>query len=153
MKLLSILLTAAVLAGANANPGLKAVHTVYLLPMAGGLDQLLAVRLNKTALFEVVTDPAKADAVFTEQIGASFEARFKELFESKEEKAAEAKEDVYIRPAAKPMGQTKGSVFLVDRKTGNVIWSIYQKPSYDGSDVKNRANRVGDQLQKDLKGK
>ena len=37
------------------------VHAVYLLPMAGGLDQFLASRLASENVFRVVTDPKQAD--------------------------------------------------------------------------------------------
>jgi len=154
MKLLPILLAGAALAVADSSPGLKEVHAVYLLPMAGGLDQLLAVRLTHHGLFEVVTDPAKADAVFTERIGANFEEAFKELYDSKAAKEAKDKDDGYTKPASKPMGQSKGSLFLVDRKNRNVVWSIYEKPPSSGvTDLHRFANRVGDQLEKDIKGK
>jgi len=68
------------------------VHSVYLLPMANGLDQYLANRITGSGKFEVVADPKKADAIFTDKIGEAFEGRLKELFpppaEKKESPAA-----------------------------------------------------------------
>src|SRR5678809_764458 len=46
------------------------VKTVYLLPMAGGLDQYLALQLTSGGVLQVVTDPKKADAILTDGIGA-----------------------------------------------------------------------------------
>ncbi len=60
--------------------GLRQVQSVYLLPMGYGLDQYLANRLTAEGVFEVVTDPKRADAVLTDQLGVGFERRFDELF-------------------------------------------------------------------------
>ena len=65
---------------ANVHPGLAEVKRVYLLPMSGGLDQYLANRLTKVGRFEVVTDPANADAVFTDRLGPAFEDKWNELY-------------------------------------------------------------------------
>src|SRR5664280_1576281 len=56
------------------------VHTVYLLKMAKGLDQFLANRLTSDHVFQIVTDPKLADAVFTDQIGEGFQAKLEEMF-------------------------------------------------------------------------
>ena len=61
-------------------PGLRQVQTVYLMPMGYGLDQYLANRLTAEGVFEVVTDPKRADAVLTDQLGVGFERRFDELY-------------------------------------------------------------------------
>jgi len=65
---------------AAANPQLKQVNKVYILGMSGGMDQYLASRLTSLGVFQVVADPQKADAVITDRIGESFEARLKELY-------------------------------------------------------------------------
>ena len=63
---------------------LATVHTVYLLKMSKGLDQYLANRLTGEHVFQVVTDPKFADAVFTDQIGEGFQTKLEELFPSPE---------------------------------------------------------------------
>jgi hypothetical protein len=77
--------------------GLSDVRKVYMLPMSNSLDQYLANRLTNGQIFQVVTDPTLADAVFTDRIGESFEAKLAELLPEPEPpapKAAEpAKED------------------------------------------------------------
>jgi hypothetical protein len=155
MKSWPLLLASAMLALPASSAGLKDVHAVYLMPMSGGLDQLLAVRLTQGALFEVVTDPGKADAVFTERIGGNFETAFKELYEPKPSKEDKAGVDAdFTRPSSKPMARNKGSLFLVDRKSGSVIWSTYQKPPSSGvPNLHNLANQIGAKLEKDLKTK
>lgn len=62
---------------------LAQVHKVYLLPMTNGMEQYLANRLTSLGVFQVVTDPKKADAIFTDRIGEAFESRQDELFPQK----------------------------------------------------------------------
>src|SRR6266545_4422547 len=54
---------------------LSQVRTVYILPMAGGLDQHLANRITEARAFQVVTDPKRADALLTDRLGQSLEER------------------------------------------------------------------------------
>jgi hypothetical protein len=79
----TIILAIAIAASSFAGPpkaDLAQVHKVYLLPMRNGIDQYLANRLTNLGVFQVVTDPKKADAVFTDQLGESFERRLGEWF-------------------------------------------------------------------------
>lgn len=66
------------------------VQSVYLLPMGYGLDQYLANRLTAEGVFQVVTDPKRADAVLSDQVGASFERRLEELVPREEPQAPPA---------------------------------------------------------------
>jgi hypothetical protein len=80
MKPLSVLgLLYCVVAGAT-NPQLGKVQSVYVLPMSGGMDQYLANRLTSMGVFQVVTDPQKADTVLTDGLGKGFEDKMKELY-------------------------------------------------------------------------
>ena len=170
--LLCAILAAATLLAAAAD--LSQVRSVYLLPMGSGLDQHLANRLTNAAVFRVVTDPKKADAVFTEYIGPVLEGRLDELFPAppppaaeapkkaeaaKEEKKKEAQPAVEV-PTAPPVvrsaafGRGKGTLFLVDAKTRAVLWSIYEKPKDNQPATLDRtARRIVERLQRDLKGK
>ena len=141
MMLSSLLFTLVV---AASNPNLANVKSVYFLPMGAGLDQYLAIRLTERQLFRVVTDPKKADAIFTDRIGEGFEERLDELFpdESKKEKPAAGSEDSLYKndwatqkPRSASFSRGKGTVFLVDRKSRDVLWSLYS-PS--------KTNRVPD---------
>ncbi|HEY1204319.1 MAG: hypothetical protein ABSH46_16780 [Bryobacteraceae bacterium] len=67
---------------------LTQVHKVYLLPMTNGLEQYLANRLTSLGVFQVVTDPKKADAIFTDRIGEAFESRQTEWFPERPAKPA-----------------------------------------------------------------
>src|SRR5690242_1066798 len=71
----------AALPGAAAN--LKDVRSVYLLPMSGGLDQYLAVSLTTGNVLQVVADPQRADAIFTDHLGENLETRLDELYGAK----------------------------------------------------------------------
>jgi hypothetical protein len=74
------------------------VKTVYLLKMSKGMEQYLANRLANEHLFQIVTDPKLADAIWTDQIGEGFEAKLNELFPPPAPPEPEEKDE----PAAKP---------------------------------------------------
>src|SRR5712692_6583605 len=96
---------------------LATTKAVYLMPMSRGLDQYLAQKLAAGGRFQVVTDPLKADAFFTDRIGSNFEESLSELLEPK---AVAAKQDdpssTYVRAAMQPLSRGKGNIFLIDRQ-------------------------------------
>src|ERR1700733_9072269 len=71
LPLLLLLSCAAALSAAD----LGNVHTVYVLPMAHGLEQYLANVLTNEHVFVIVTDPKMADAVFTDHVGAALQEK------------------------------------------------------------------------------
>ena len=122
---------------------LAAGRTVFLMPMSRGLDQFVANQLTRAHLLQVVTDPAKADVIITDQVGVGFEDRLHELLpppptpetqESAKQKADKAEEKAKERgdvpssrdgilsmlgdPANKP--ETGGSM-LASRGRGNIF--------------------------------
>lgn len=126
MRLLVCGLLASIVLGADT---LTPVHSVYLLPMSGGLDQYLANRLAGAHLFMIVTDPKLADAIFTDQLGEAFEQKFATLYPPPDADDADAKDDNKPQPHASSFGRGRGTVFLVDVKSHAVIWSLYEKRS------------------------
>lgn len=144
--LLLFSVSAALLPGA----GLSDVHSVYMLPMARGMDQYLAHRLTNQHVFEVVTDPKMATAVFTDQIGAAFEQRLAELT-TPEPVAARPADDNSGEASGAPMNRltqpistisgarARGMVFLVDVKTHQVLWSAFEVPKTSEAEQMNRA--------------
>ena len=150
---------------------LSNVHTVYLLKMSKGLDQFLANRLIANHVFQIVTDPKLADAVFTDQIGEGFQMKLEEFFPTPEaEKPAPPPKPKAEKNAdeANPMlgdtvnklsspasgssfGRAKGTVFLVDAKSRQVVWSVYQ-PAKDGTpkEMDRTANDIVSRIKKDL---
>jgi hypothetical protein len=143
---------------AAKNPQLDAIHTVYLLPMGNGLDQYLATRLTATGMFQVVTDPQKADAVFTDKIGQALEAKLDELYppDVPKDETEEEEKDMFGSPSQRvgAFSRGRGTVFLVDRRTRNVVWSIYWPIRGARPDeVNRRAGQIAERLRKDLKAK
>jgi len=134
-------------------PQLAGVQTVYILPMGGGMDQFLASRLTAMHVVQVAADPQTADAIFTDHLGESFERRLEDLYPKPalpkvvDEDQDKDKEKDKEKPASSSVanaaaladggkatapvstfGHGKGTFFLVDRRTRNVLWSTYEKP-------------------------
>jgi len=136
------------------NPQLKQVTAVYILGMGSGMDQYLANQLTAMNVFQVVTDPQKADAVITDRLGEPFETKLKELY-AQEAPSAEAdkKDNADIGGAARvsSIGRGKGTFFIVDRKSRNVLWSFYEEPKdTTPSQLTKTASRVVRRLKSDL---
>jgi hypothetical protein len=141
-------------AGSEVRPELMDVKTVYLLPMTYSLDQFLAIRLTKGGVLQVVTDPNLADAIVTEHIGTGLEEQMKSLYGEKKTDSADKDKDKATSFGGPMAGGTrsKGAVFLVDRKTRNVIWSDYVRPKSAQPDELNHvADKIAGQLEKDKK--
>lgn len=170
MKLFPALLAAALAAlPAAVNPQLKQVNTVYILQMGSGMDQYLANHLTSQGVFQVVADPQKADAIITDRLGEGFETKLNELFPAaapkqakevksdKSEKSDKTGKESKIEDSGGPtvrvssFSRGRGNVFIVDRKTRNVLWSIYEPPK-DGSsgELDRTAQRVVKRLKTDL---
>ena len=153
---------------------LSAVHTVYLLPMGSSLDQYLANRLTSQHVFLVVTDPKLADAVFTDRIGTAFEEKLADLLAAppatQPTPTKSASTEAASSPSARPpiietvnkvsnpaanssFGRGKGTIFLVDRKSKEVIWSVYEPPKGSaGPQLDKGALDIVSHLKRDLKG-
>jgi len=182
MKRLLLLLScsAALIGGAE----LSDVHTVYVLSMSKGLDQYLANRLTNDHLFQVVTDPKRADAFLTDRVGESLQSKLEEIFpppppakavpeekpaSAEEKKASKADKDkeAPVNPmlaetvnklaapgANNSFGRGKGTVFLVDAKSRQVVWSVYELPKDSSAKELDRtASDIVSRLKRDLKGK
>ena len=135
------------------------VKTVYVLPMSNGLDQYLAAQLTSGSVLQVVTDPQKADAVLTDHLGQSFEETLADLYSNKpvpSDKAAEKTEDTGATFARSGMqGQRgRGNVFLVNRKTHVVLWSLFETPGdKTPNGMKQTAAKISAKLGQSIKGK
>ncbi len=170
--LLSCFLGPAFCAASNAQ--LVQIHTVYLLPMANGFDQYLANCITNAGLFQVVADPKKADAIFTDHLGEAFESRLNELFPlpmppqpaaAKQQSGASAgtaaaetpaKDQSFAAQATRGSAFTraKGTLFLVDSRARTVAWSVYEKPKNTSPQELDRvAERIVIRLQRELKRK
>ena len=53
-----------------------------------------------------------------------------------------------------PVSRARGTIFLIDRKTRNILWSVYERPKNTSPDEMNHvADKIAGKLGKDLKGK
>lgn len=151
MRVLACALFASLALGA----GVSGVQAVYLLPMTGGLDQYLAGRLASAHIFRIVTDPKLADAVFTDQLGETFERKLGELYPPPTAKQGKEDKDDgqrQIHPYTGAHG--RGTLFLVDLKSREVIWSAHEKvPNSTPSMLDREAIRIVHQIQKQQKEK
>jgi len=129
--------------------------------MTSGFDQFLAQHVVKSGVFHVVTDPALADAVFTDRLGKPFEAKLDELYPPPEPPAgkdaddASRSEGINIKNAPdqrfSSFGRGKGNIFLVDRRTKAILWSTYERPrSGSADDLNKAAQRVVERIQESI---
>ncbi len=155
------MLAAATLAISMSAPaaGLDDVKTVYVLPMSNGLDQYLAAQLTSGSVLQVVTDPQKADAVLTDHVGQSFEQSLADLYSTKPsagDKEAEKTDDTSNTFTRSGMqGQRgRGNIFLVNRKTHDVLWSFFESPGdKTPNGMKRTAAKISAKLAQSIKGK
>jgi hypothetical protein len=161
---IATLAAAALFAQAPApNAELSQVQFVYLLPMGSGLDQYLANWLVRQNVYQVVTDPQRADAILTDHLGSTFQDKLNELYppppgEKKEaDKDKEKETGGFKGEVLKPMStftRGRGNVFLVELKSRRVIWSIYDRPRSSVPDELDKTSqRIVKQLKKSLTGK
>ncbi len=134
--------------------------TVYIMQMSNGLDQFLAIKLTGSRVMQVVADPKKADAVFTDRIGTAFEQSLDELYGEKSktddpDKPTDDKDHLSgSSPRIASGSHGKGTIFLVDRKTRAIVWSVYVKPRNATPDEMNHvAERIASKFEKDRKAK
>ncbi|HEX4135448.1 MAG TPA: hypothetical protein VHY84_12615 [Bryobacteraceae bacterium] len=119
--------------------------TVYILPMSGGLDQYVAQWLTKDHIMQVVVDPKSAEVVMTDRLGEAFEQKMKEIRPDSDKKTDENPRNTFR--TTKP----RGTIFLVDAKSRQVLWSDYQKPPNSNSD--HDLNRTAEQIAHKLSSK
>jgi len=170
MKRLALLFSCTATLACAADLG--SVHTVYLFKMAKGLDQFLANRLTTEHVFQIVTDPKLADAIFTDQIGEGFQMKLEEIFPTPESEKEEPppkpeKTGGEVAPllgdtvnklsnpaSSSSFGRSRGTVFLVDAKSRVVVWSVYE-PAKSGTpkDMDRTANDIVSRIKRNLKGK
>jgi hypothetical protein len=138
MKCFPILALFAVLASAQYT-GPK---TVYILPMAAGLDQYLAQWLTKDHVMQVVADPKTAEVFMTDRLGEAFEQKMKQIRPDSDKKSDDTAQNTFRST------QARGTIFLVDAKSRQVLWSDYQKPprSNSDSDLNRAAERIAQKL-------
>ena len=113
LVIISILLAAVVTISAQgpASQNLAQVKTIYVVPMRGGMNHYLTTELVQWGRFHVTLDPHQADALLSDSTKVDIEAIMNDP--KKLQKAF----------------STRGTLFIIDLKTGQVIWGVYKKPS------------------------
>jgi hypothetical protein len=166
---LGYLLISTLLPAGLCAASLAEVKSVYLFPMANGLDQYLADRLTHDHVLQVVTDPKAADAMITDHLGSGFEEQLLKLRPElkpppppkpvkkddadadKDTDKDEDKKDKDMVPVPSSFHNAKGTVFLVHARSQQVVWSAYQKASsHDPKEMERTAARIAKMLEKDL---
>jgi hypothetical protein len=157
--LLLLVCCAAALSGAD----LGNVHTVYVLPMAHGLEQYLANVLTADHVFVIVTDPKMADAVLTDHVGTGLQEKLDTMLAPPPPEPKEGDKDEAKGSLAEPLnklsnpadsssvGRSRGTVFIVGTKTRQVLWSVYDLPKDASSKELDRiASDIVSRLRKDM---
>ena len=171
MRRVSLLLSFSLLASLLPAADLSGVRSVYIMQMSRGMDQYLVNRITNDHIFQVVTDPKLANAIFTDHVGESFEDQLDSLLPSPEpvkktppvtatketSKTAPAillpiDTDTKLPPVHSTFGAAKGTIFLVDVKSHQVVWSTYDPArSSDSKDMDRTASDIVSRLKKELK--
>jgi hypothetical protein len=142
---------ASVVCGLLCGAAWSQTQTVYLLPMSSGLDQYLASSLAKEGPFRVVTDPWKADAVLSDRVGESLEAKLKELYPALSFQGASRSMGSSLPRVESSWSRGRGNLFLVDRRTRGVLWSMYERPKNSSpGELHKLADRVVKRMKHDL---
>jgi hypothetical protein len=143
MKRLPLFLFFAALASAQyAGP-----HAIYILPMASGLDQYIAEWLTRDHTMQVVADPKAAEVVMTDRLGEAFEQKLADMHPSADKKTASTA-FTNTQPNAFRSSRARGTIFIVDANSRQVLWSIYEKPPKSTSprDLNRTAHRIAKQI-------
>jgi hypothetical protein len=154
MKWLTFATLCALLPLSSARGEIFGVKTVYVLPMAGGLDQYLALQLSSGGILQVVTDPKKADAILTDGIGTRLEDSLTELYGTpvaidKDKDKDKSTVSNSARPGMRALSSSRGLVFLVNRTSRDVLWSTFElQKSTDPDDLRHVAKKIVERLAK-----
>jgi hypothetical protein len=113
----------------DLQPRLK-TRTVYIVPMANGLNSHIASRLTSAGVVSVVLEPESAEAVLTDRVDETFWAwstmHYKQA--SKNSNVALHEDDPF-RFQHWSMRPYRGTLFLVDPRNGLILWSLYEPAS------------------------
>ncbi|MEI9977241.1 MAG: hypothetical protein WDO73_37425 [Ignavibacteriota bacterium] len=120
--------------------------------------------LTNSHVFVVVTDPKLADAVITDHVGPTLQQKLDAMLappaeKPKEGEKVDAPKGSLFEPAnkldnpadASSVTHSKGTVFLVETKSRQVLWSVYELPKDGSSKEMDRiASAIVSRLRKDM---
>jgi len=129
MRILSTFLTVALLcltvSAGELQQRLK-TRTVYIVPMANGLNSHIASRLTSSGVVWVVLEPESAEAVLTDRVDEAFWAWSTMHYKAAGKNSNVAlRDDDPLRFEHLSRGPYRGTLFLVDPRNGLVLWSMY----------------------------
>jgi hypothetical protein len=122
------------------------MRSVYILPMTGGLDQYLAGQITRDHVMQVVADPKIADVILTDRLNEAFGDTLAKLHPREDD--PDTTEQIVHHSFRS--SSNKGTIFLVDAKSREVIWSDYENPGRNASAA--RLNRAAGRIVKKLAG-
>jgi hypothetical protein len=130
-------------------------RTVYILPMANGLDRYIASRLTRSGVLRVVLDPERAYTVLTDRADEAFWAWSVACYGKAHGPYMSCSNDfAYSKLAHARWGDNRGTVFLVEPRGGLVLWSAYDPTQSTSPGALNDiAEGVAKRLAKSLDGK
>ena len=112
VAVISLLFTApGIVAQGPISQTLAQTKTIYVVPMRGGMDHYLTNELVQWGRFQITVNPQQADALLSETPKVNIGAIMTDP--QKVQKAS----------------STKGTLFLIDPKSLQVLWSVYKKPN------------------------
>lgn len=111
--------------------------------MAGGLDQYLAEWLTRGHVMQVVADPKVADVVLTDRLGEAFEQKMAAIHPRDDDDDDDAAVHASFRSS-----MNRGTIFLVNTKSRQVLWSDYQPPPRSNSSA--ALNREAERIVKKM---
>ena len=77
---------------------------------------------------QVVADPKIAEVIMTDRLGQAFEQQLKAIRPDADKKSDDSARNTFRSTVP------RGTIFLVDAKSRQVLWSDYQKPPRSNSD-------------------
>jgi hypothetical protein len=102
-------------------------RTVYIVPMANGLNSHIASRLTSSGVVWVMLEPDSAEAVLTDRVDEAFWAWSTMHYKAAGRNANIAlHDDDPVRFEHLSMGPYRGTLFLVDPRNGLILWSMYE---------------------------
>ena len=130
-------------------------RTVYIVPMANGLNSHIASRLTSSGVVWVVLEPESAEAVLTDRVDEAFWAWSTMHYKvaGKSPNVAPYDDDPLSFKHLN-MGPYRGTLFLVDPRNGLILWSIYEPTANTTSNALDlAAGHIAASLKKSLTSK
>ena len=119
----------------------SAPASVFIMPMPGGFDQYLAVQISGTSQYRVVTDPAQATLILTDHVDENLGKALEDITAEHAPPATPAKDgtDTFTRPRMQAITDARGTLFLIDKASHQVLWSTFEEAKTAEAKAMNRA--------------